>query len=55
MDTISHESYDQALAILGMGYQSHWLNLSTVEQGHKFILVATDYFTKQDEVIPLKR
>ena len=37
-----------------MGFRLHWRN-SSVFQGHRFVLVATDYFTKWSEAIPLKK
>jgi hypothetical protein len=42
---ISFESYNQAMAIQRTGYS----------KGHKFVLLATDYFTKWVEAIPLKK
>jgi transposase InsO family protein len=37
-----------------MGIGFYWANTSSIFEGHHFILVATDYFTKWTEVVPLK-
>jgi transposase InsO family protein len=37
-----------------MGIIFYWTNTSSVLKGHRFVLVATDYFTKWTEVVPLK-
>jgi hypothetical protein len=37
-----------------MGFGFYWQNLSFSIKGHCFVIVATDYFTKWTEAIPLK-
>jgi hypothetical protein len=51
--SISFESYYQAMAIQRMGHRFDWPPPSS--KGHKFVLLATDYFTKWVEAIPLKK
>jgi hypothetical protein len=49
---INIESHHQAMAIQGLGYRLDWPPSS---KGHKFVLLATDYFTEWVEAIPLKK
>jgi hypothetical protein len=41
-------SYNQTMAILQLGFELHWLDYSSSSKGHRFVPVATDYFTKVD-------
>ena len=38
-----------------MSHGLNWENLPSSSKGHNFNLVATDYFTKWVEVVPLKK
>ena len=51
---VGHESHNQAMAIQRVGNWFNRSNISPSSKNHKFILVATDYFTKWVEAIPLK-
>jgi hypothetical protein len=42
------------MAFSWLGARLHWSNSSPSSKGHQFMLVATDYFTKWTEVVPLK-
>ncbi|XP_042520388.1 uncharacterized protein LOC122093905 [Macadamia integrifolia] len=42
------------MAFQRMGYGNHWKYYPPSSQGHSFILVATDYFIKWVEAIPIK-
>jgi hypothetical protein len=53
--SISFESYYQAMAIQRMGYRFDWPNKSFIWQGASFVLLATYYFTKWVQAIPLKK
>jgi hypothetical protein len=52
---ISFESYYQAMAIQRMGIHLIGQINPPSSKGHKFVLLATDYFTKWVEEIPLKK
>jgi hypothetical protein len=52
---ISFESYYQAMAIKRMGHNLIGQINPPSSKGHKFVLLATDYFTKWVEAIPLKK
>ena len=42
------------MAVSRLGVRFHWTNNPPSSKGHRFVLVATDYFTKWTEVVPLK-
>jgi hypothetical protein len=52
--SISSESNYQAMAIQRMGIDLIGQINPPSNKGHKFVLLATDYFTKWVEAIPLK-
>ncbi|RVW68356.1 Retrovirus-related Pol polyprotein from transposon 17.6 [Vitis vinifera] len=45
---------DFAMAIFNMGYKHYWEDLSKSFNGHEFILVAIDYFTKWVEAASMR-
>ena len=47
-------SYYQTMAFSWLGARLYWPNTSQPSKGHRFVLVATDYFTKWTEAVPLK-
>jgi hypothetical protein len=52
---ISTKSHYQAMAIQGLGYRLDWPINPPSSKGHKFVLLAIDYFAKWVEAIPLKK
>jgi hypothetical protein len=53
--SVSIESNYQAMAIQRMGIDLIGQINPPSSKGHKFVLLATDYFTKWVEAIPLKK
>jgi hypothetical protein len=53
--SISFESYYQAMAFRGWGIDLIGQINPPSSNRHKFVLLATDYFTKWVEAIPLKK
>ena len=51
---VSHESHNQVVAFRGWGIDLIGQIYPPSSKNHNFILVATDYFTKWVEAIPLK-
>jgi hypothetical protein len=47
-------SHNQTVPVSRLGFRLRWPNLSCSSKGHRFILVATDYFTKWMEAVLLK-